>query len=332
MAINPLMALFAAQGGPQAQQVPEQEPIIVERTVQEEAPLPTSAGSRGPTAPNMSNVDYLEELQYVQDQAPERKGRFGTKGTLRDILGTLGDAFLMQSGNKPMYAQRREQERVADAMVGFSQDPMAAMERLANAGYAEQAGKLQGQFFDQLNDAQTQRLKQSGLELDQNKNLQKSYEDYGALFSNMIGAATPETYERIKPILNRIKEVGGLTDEYMVPDVYDPDYAAVIAQGGMPVSRQITAQQGERRLEQGDKRIGISQQNADTSRMNATRPRAAPRPRGQTTLEYYKEIGAKPESQRTPAEKDFYDKYVRSGGARSTNGRRPVETGKSRFR
>lgn len=63
--------------------------------------------------------------------APERKGRFGIGGTLRDVLGTLGDAFLVQSGNKPLYHPRRMQEREADAMVGFSRNPLKAIERLA---------------------------------------------------------------------------------------------------------------------------------------------------------------------------------------------------------
>ncbi len=330
MAFNPLSILMGAQASQSV--IPEHEGIVVERSIEDEAPPPASIGSRGPTAPNMSNLDYLEELQYVQEQAPERKGRFGTKGTLRDVLGTIGDAFLMQSGNAPMYAQKRNQERMADAMVGFSQDPLAAMERLANAGYGDQAAAMQQQFMKQLNDAQTQQLRQAGHELDQQKNLQKSYEDYGALFSQMMGAANPETYPRLIPIMQRIKEVGGLGDEYQIPDVFDENYAAAIAQGGMPVSRQITAQQGERRLDQGDRRIGISQQNADTARINANRPRSTPRPRSQTTLEYFQQIGAKPESQRTQAEKDFYKKYISSGRARGVNGRRKVETGPSRFR
>jgi hypothetical protein len=336
---NPLLALLGLQQG--APQIVDQtsdeylatQPIVVSRNQQTE-PAPRETGSRGPTAPNMANTDYLEELQYVQDQAPKRAGRFGVKGTLRDILGTVGDAFLMQSGNNPMYAQKRNQERMADAMVGFSADPLAAMERLANAGYGDQAAALQKQFFGQLNDAQSQALKAQGHELDVAQNQQKSYKDYGALFSNMIGAATPETYDRMKPILNRLKEVGGLGDEYMVPDAYDADYSAVIAQGGMPVSRQIMAQQGERRLEQGDQRIGISQQNADTARINANRPRATPKPRSQTALEYYKEIGAKSPSERTAAEKDFYNKFISSGkSTKKSNGRRKVDPGTSgRFR
>ena len=62
---------------------------------------------------------------------PEHKGVFGVKGTLRNILGVLGDAFLVQSGNKPVYQQRRALEKEGDAMEGFVDNPLAAIQRLA---------------------------------------------------------------------------------------------------------------------------------------------------------------------------------------------------------
>lgn len=62
---------------------------------------------------------------------PEHKGMFGVKGTLRDVLGLVGDAFLVQGGRNPMYQPKRQQERESDAIQGYAQDPVAALERLA---------------------------------------------------------------------------------------------------------------------------------------------------------------------------------------------------------
>src|SRR3546814_5982625 len=44
---------------------------------------------------------------------------FGLKGTLRDVVGMLGDAFLVQSGNKAVYAPQRQQEKAGDALLGM---------------------------------------------------------------------------------------------------------------------------------------------------------------------------------------------------------------------
>lgn len=79
----------------------------------------------------------------------DHKGRFGTRGTLRDILGTVGDAFLIQSGNKPMYAPRRAQEQQADAMRGFADNPLKAVDALVAAGYGDAAREVYNDYVKQ---------------------------------------------------------------------------------------------------------------------------------------------------------------------------------------
>jgi hypothetical protein len=59
------------------------------------------------------------------NRASDRKGLFGTRGTLRDILGTLGDFFLVGGGGSPMYAPMREREKWADALQGMTAGPEA---------------------------------------------------------------------------------------------------------------------------------------------------------------------------------------------------------------
>lgn len=74
-------------------------------------------------------------------------------GTLRNVLGALGDAFLVGSGRDRQYAPRMQRQEIGDAMAGF--DPnnpdqaMAAIQRVAATGApgaAEMADKLQTSY------------------------------------------------------------------------------------------------------------------------------------------------------------------------------------------
>ena len=80
---------------------------------------------------SLGNRGVLEEAGDAASNAPQRKGMFGIKGTFRDILGTVGDAFLLGSGGNTIYRDQREREKMGDAMAGMSTDAMGAAERLA---------------------------------------------------------------------------------------------------------------------------------------------------------------------------------------------------------
>lgn len=108
----------------------------------------------------LGNQNQLSEAADAAKNAPQREGYFHTKGTLRDILGTLGDAFLIQSGHNAIYTPQRQREKIADAYSGFTgvsgADPdevqknqMAALERLAaTPGGTELAQKAYAQMQD----------------------------------------------------------------------------------------------------------------------------------------------------------------------------------------
>src|SRR3546814_16989240 len=75
---------------------PQQQPM--------ESLLPQQAPARQDTPVDLSGVrgrqlsqeEYRRSLPY--ENLPEHKGMFGLKGTLRDVVGMLGDAFLVQIG------------------------------------------------------------------------------------------------------------------------------------------------------------------------------------------------------------------------------------------
>lgn len=55
----------------------------------------------------------------------------GIKGKARDVIGNIGDAFLVQSGNAPIYAPHQRRENINEAMFGFADNPLEAMKRVS---------------------------------------------------------------------------------------------------------------------------------------------------------------------------------------------------------
>lgn len=219
---------------------------------------------------NSQAVEELADNRSINEEVSQHKGLFGVKGTLRDVLGTLGDAFLVQSGNKRIFAPQRERERQGDAMAGFTRDPRAAAERMAIHN-----PEMAAQMMARIQAQETARAQASNTAANQLRDDQradsiaanKQYDMFSELFAQTAGSANPETYKRMIPLLNRIKERGGLGDEFIVPDEYDKDLMTSYQYAGMKSNQQVEVPYKERRANTADR-------NADTARINATRPRA----------------------------------------------------------
>lgn len=222
----------------------------------------------------LKNAKVLEELLEAREGNPQRKGMFGIKGTLRDILGTVGDAFLVQSGNKQVYAPQRAQERRADAMAGFTQDQMAAVERMAQED-PDTAIKL----YEYV---QSNAAKEQAAAAARQKAQVESVEKGGRIIGQISGSIkSQEAYDRNKSRLQYVIDTYGLGDFVKLPEKYDAEFISELEKAGMQVNQQITTSQGERRLDQGEVRNKISQQRADADTTRANRPpagRAAPNP------------------------------------------------------
>ena len=128
--MNPLFALLGQAAAPQAASGPLDE-------YQGQIDVVGNSSKGDPTnyddyvLNNAPAVIGREQDIKQTEEASDRRGMFGMRGTLRDVLGVLGDAFLVQSGNNPMYAPTRQRERVSDAMAGSTVDPVGASERVA---------------------------------------------------------------------------------------------------------------------------------------------------------------------------------------------------------
>lgn len=101
-----------------------------------------------PPTQNPYSQDYVlaaQQADQAQRQLPRISGGtdaglFGflpermQKGRIRDIFGAIGDGLLIEGGHNPIYAPRKEARQMGQALIGYDQNPNAALERLANTG------------------------------------------------------------------------------------------------------------------------------------------------------------------------------------------------------
>lgn len=237
-----------------------------------QAPLINNLSEDQDAAPiRIGNHDFIQQaLQDQQNSAPgshkgdiQHKGMFGMHGTLRDVLGTLGDAFLLANGGKAAYAGQREKERESDAMMGFTQgDPRAAIERMAAVpGGAEFAQKMYDETVrNQTSMAAQQAAAQKGSDLADYRKATLTDRFGKTVANSLAGAKTPQAKQAVlQQALQRAQllkidpaELG------ITPDMSTDEISAVI-NSNFPVDKQAM--------------LPISQENANAHMINATRPR-----------------------------------------------------------
>lgn len=172
---------------------------------------------------------------------PQRKGMFGVKGTLRDVLGLVGDSLLIGAGNKPIYAPTREQERLSDAMVGYTNNPKAAIERVSYIN-AEIGQKLADNYEQNL------ARRAAAESLDANRKA-AIFKQYSELFGQRLGAIRSQAdLDKLRPILQALKDRGQLGDDFIIPETYDPNEVDLIRRGTMTTSQQEGADNADARL------------------------------------------------------------------------------------
>jgi hypothetical protein len=113
---NPEENVIPVQGDPL--RPPEKRPVTYPDLVQQEVPDDFILG-------NDRAVAQARMAEESTSRASDRRSLLGARGTLRDILGTLGDFFLIGGGGEPMYAPMREREKWADALQGMTAGPEA---------------------------------------------------------------------------------------------------------------------------------------------------------------------------------------------------------------
>ena len=245
---------------------PEGEPIVV--TGGRTQPLPVDPRKYLMEAPPpLDNTEWAQEAlaaKQKNDKEVQHKGMFGVKGVLRDVLGVLGDAFLVQAKADPMYAPQRQRERVGDAMAGYTVSPRAAIERMTSVDpeFAQGLNKdtRQADIAEQV--AQAQAAKETAIRHTQGVNI----------LGGMMGADglnDVATYSKMRPIMEGIRQKYGLGEEYSIPETYDPNFSAALRSGSVEPDKQIDNERAQFKdsatIRQGDERIAVQRQRASES-------------------------------------------------------------------
>jgi hypothetical protein len=320
---NPLALLMGQQIAAGALPPEEEENIITVTAPQgrPEGVMPNygDAPERPRIDPNyVLNDDRIAPSEEELREILPRRGMFGVKGTLRDILGTLGDAFLVQSGNKEIYAPQRERERMGDAMFGASQNPRQAAERLAAGGFADQSRQL----LEQVSTDEYRSAQQASLEGTRQDQAANRREDNLTVLRNLTARRLQAAGDRpdavqyaIQLAMQDAQRLGISMADLGIQPGMTPEQMDVVAGGDMTVNQQVQVPFTERRVATGE-------YNAQTGRINANRPRnPPPRPRADTELEYYRAVSEIPENDRTPEERSFMRRYIEGTGGRGGSGR-----------
>lgn len=246
----------------------------------DEAQAPSYEGN--PTRPSINpryvnvNQDVIPPHEDERGERIERKGMFGVKGTLRDVLGLVGDAFLTQSGNAPVYAPRRREEKIADAMYGYTNGTDAAkgaVERLAMEGFAAESAALNQQVQREAvarENAERQRMAAEALA---NKRLEDVRNEKVDRIANVAYRLPPD--QRSSWILDQLKRHN--IDPALAG--FSPDDPDSFILGRVSVKDSESFKRKDRSLDQGDQRIGISRQNANTASGRAAEAARANRAR-----------------------------------------------------
>lgn len=170
-------------------------------------------------------------------------------GTLRNMLGALGDAFLVGTGHQAQYGPRMQRQEIGQAMAGYNpEDPQsvqAAIQRIAATG-ASGSTEMADQMQKNYNDVQ---LRKQVMQQNQNYHQQTIQARNDNLFNRMNSVAqadlaqatSPTDYQaRLGRWDQRVKAIDPSTDattQFGVPSDYTP--GAVGSTSGM-TNQQIT--------------------------------------------------------------------------------------------
>lgn len=91
-----------------------------------------SGGLQGALAQALGGAENFGGAAQPQAMAPEpkRRGFLGVGSTGGNVLGAIGDALLIGTGNQPIYRGRLREHRVNEALQNYLSDPDAAIAEL----------------------------------------------------------------------------------------------------------------------------------------------------------------------------------------------------------
>ncbi len=216
-------------------------------------------------------------------------------GTLRNVLGALGDAFLVQAGDQPHYRQHMEQQAMGQAMAGVNMDDPASVsagiQRLmatGSPGAMDMADKINQQFQQaQLRKAtiDNTNVYREGVLSDRQqyhadetnaRNLSTLRLNAQAMSGLVANAQTPEQYKAIHDRVEAMAQRLGLhASDVGLPDpeAWTPGSMNGYGATGAQVQTSFDRQRGQNLGVENNIRTNNAREGA--ARINASRPSEA---------------------------------------------------------
>lgn len=211
--------------------------------------------------------------EFGMELGAGRKSPMGVGGKLRDILGGLGDALLVGQGGEALYAKKRQEEKMQDAMAIYDQDPVAGMQAIRSIDTKR--------AYDMSQDSIANRLEQDKVRRQiydtEIKKLGDGLKGWQTIGNTANGITDERSYQLMKPMLEKI-----ITD-YDLPLTLPANFdkatidALIKSQLGAwrdqrlsqmernlnstVSTRAARVSQGEQRLEQGRQNLGLKERS-----------------------------------------------------------------------
>lgn len=142
-------------------------PALQDDTEEPDAVTVTAKRPQGTPPTAYDNTADLQAARGAQNQyddpsIPHPRSIYKGRGTLGNVLGILGDAFLIHAGEQPKYRQQLEREQMGDNMAGFQNNPGVAASRIAASGLPG-ATELATKLFDTSETMKLRKAQQDSL-------------------------------------------------------------------------------------------------------------------------------------------------------------------------
>jgi hypothetical protein len=254
-------------------------------------------------------------------------------GNLRNVLGALGDAFLVGSGRDRVYEPRMQRQEVANAMAGFETNPAMAASRVAGTaapGSVDVAQKM----FDQANNVELRKTQQDANNLyrqaQTDDRTQRTSDRRRGIVGGLLQAAAatgdPKKYAAARARALTMAD-GTDIDASELPESLE-DYTGAY---GATTGQVMRAQTGQASINE----RASAAQTAHQDRLrgqNLTHQASMAHGSQMTATTYLRKLADKQDGgeQLTPAEQQVWDKYTttktsKARGLLTTNGVAPTQ-------
>jgi len=224
-------------------------------------------GAGAPVAPQMEmSAAPTAPVEEPVDNRPS--GMFGMKGTIRDIIGSIGDALLVQGGRNPVYAPQKREEKLGVAMQGFDQDPEGAIARMRQLGFGKEAAEAREALMKQKAEQQKLSFLQRKEDREDREATNEEYEA-GLDLGGRLGAAMNEdNYPAMRELYKKFYVSRGMEPPVNLPDEYNPEAVQSIVDLGVDAAKrmelEIARAKAEDLAKYRDRYLGIQEKTADS--------------------------------------------------------------------